>query len=84
MRQKFNRLSLCSHTTPDGKSIQGRGEILRKKFESCDITRQELREYVSFVMISDKQPEYKTITLFGVTKKVTMEEYNNYYKPCGF
>lgn len=83
MRQRFNRLSLCSHATPDGKAKQGRGEILRKKFESCDITRQELREYVSFVMVSSKEPKYKEVTLFGVTKKVTMEEYNKYYKPCG-
>ena len=45
--------------------------------------KPELREYVSFVAISGKQPEYRTVTLFGVTKKVSLEEYEKYYKPCG-
>ena len=94
MRSRFNRYSLCSHTTPDGQSYTGQQEQLRKKFEKGTITREELRAYclmmhstkpATFTVngeisfdIPKSETKFKTITVWGKDIKVTIEEYNRH------
>lgn len=91
MRTRIQKkaISLCSRTSPDGNSQMGLQEIERKqlkqKFDDCTITKDELRRYASLIAISgNKDPKQITVTILGVTKRVTMEEYEKYYKPCGY
>lgn len=81
MRPRINKNGLISHNTPNGKSKLGERELLRKKFLSGDITKEELRKYANFLMVEKKKaPTHITINVFGGTLKLTIEEYNTYYK----
>ena len=86
-RVQRKAISLCSRTSPDGSSQMGLQEMERKqlkqKFDDCTITREELRRYASLLAISGRQSEYVTVTVLGITKKVTKEQYEKHYKPCG-
>ena len=100
MRSRFNRYSLCSHTTPDGQSYTGEHEQLRKKFEKGTITREELRAYclmmhstkpATFTVngeisfnVPKSETKFKTITAWGKNIKVTIEEYNKHCVKLGF
>jgi hypothetical protein len=81
MRQRFNRFSLCSHTTPDGKSYQGEQAKLHKKFCNGTITRDELKSYCLMMHSSKptaKEAGFRTIKVWNKEVKVTLEEYNTY------
>lgn len=84
-RERIKVYGLCSHTTPNGTSRMGREEVLRKKFDGGTITKDELREYACFMAYSSKAvPATVSVRVFGKLQKVTVEEYNTYYKPLGF
>ena len=100
MRKRTRMCGLCSHTTPDGNSYMGQEEILRKKFNKGNITKEELRAYC----FMSKGSHYKEITvngelqfdlpknsggfitvnILGRDMKLTIEEYNTHYLKCGF
>lgn len=77
MRQRFNTAAI-SRTTPEGRSIVGRKEILRKKFLKDDITDGELRSYSLILWSHKRRNNLRTITVFGTKMQVTLEEYNKY------
>ena len=85
MRQRTKTSGLVSHNTPDGKSNVSERERLHKKFVNGEITKEELRKYVSFLMIEKKTKIVETtitIKFGGKTMVLTIEEYNKYYKPA--
>lgn len=85
-RQRIRtKSSVISHATPNGKMQFGEKEKLRKKFENGDITKDELKKYVNFLMLEKKVNVASTkitIKFCGKTMVLTMEEYNKYYKPA--
>lgn len=85
MRQRTKMTGLCSHTTPDGKSHMGKQEILRKKFNAGEITRQELQTY-AYLIIATKTDKPKTVKVrvFGKEIEVSYDEYKKRYEPLGF
>lgn len=85
MRQRTKTKGLVSHATPDGKAKLSEREILHKKYTKGDITKEELRKYVNFLMIEKKFKTMETtvtIKFGGKTMILTVEEYNKYYKPA--
>ena len=85
MRQKTKTTGLVSHATPNGKARLSEREILHKKFTNGDITKEELRKYVNFLMIEKKTKTAETtvtVKYGGKTMVLTIEEYNLYYKPA--
>ena len=70
---------------PNGKSHLGRVTILRKKFESAEISTEELREYACLIAYSERI-EVKTtttITVRGRKMTISLEEYKTYCMPVG-
>jgi hypothetical protein len=79
------KTACCSHATPDGKTIMGRKEILKKKFHNDNITTSELREYASFMVKSKSQPITAVIvSVFGHSQRVSYNDYITYYRPQGY
>ena len=90
MRQHFKR-AICSHATPDGKAIMGEREKLRKKYESGNITKEELWAYCLFTHSNRKnsftvngevsfdvpktENTFKTIRVWGKEIQVSIEEH---------
>lgn len=91
MRQHFRKHGLCSHTTPNGTSIVGEEEKLRKKFEAGTITKEELWSYCLFAHAHKKtsftvngevsfdvpktENTFKTIRVWGKEIQVSIEEH---------
>lgn len=70
---------------PNGKSHLGRVTILKKKFESAEISTEELREYACLIAYSERI-EVKTtttITVWGKKMTISLEEYKTYCMPVG-
>lgn len=85
MRQRTKITGLISHVTPDGKAKLSEKEILRRKFNKGNITKEELRKYVNFLMLEKKAGIAETtvtVKFGGKTMVLTIEEYNTYYKPA--
>lgn len=79
--------SLCFHTSPNGKSVMGKKQILVKKFNSGEITSEELHSLALMgfsVRELKKEPDFGYVTVFGVKKKVTMAEFKEHYEHLGF
>lgn len=89
MRQHFKR-TICSHATPDGKAVMGEREKLRKKFDSGNITSEELWSYCMFMHssrpnftvkgevsfdIPETKKTFKTIKVWGKEIQVSIEEH---------
>ena len=91
MKTRLKKYTLCSHTTPDGKSQAGEEFILRKKFENGTITKDELWAYC-LLLHSSKKPDFtvdgevsfdipqtkssfRTIRVWGKDIQVTVEEH---------
>jgi len=99
-RQHFKTTGLCSHTTPDGKSIIGELGRLEKKFRKGDITEEELQAYCLMIHGSKKPSlkisgklefdvpiddrSFKTVIIFGREMQVTIEDYKKHYAHLGF
>ena len=85
MRQRTKvGASLCSHTTPNGKAYMGEMEVLRKKFSKGDITKEELRKYANFIMVTKKASNMVTVKILGGEVTISKNEYEKIYKPLGF
>ena len=86
-RQRF-KLNCVSHTIPTGKSLFGRREWLLRKFNSGDITPDELRELADLNVraLSVKRPQPKAVItmVFSRETTVSIEEFEQYYKPLNF
>lgn len=85
MRQRTKTTGLIFHVTPNGKAKLSEQEILRRKFNKGDLTKDELRKYVNFLMIEKKAKTIETtitVKFGGKTMVLTIEEYNTYYKPA--
>lgn len=95
-RIKTKMNGLISHNTSDGKSRLSRNEVLKKKFNSGTITKEELKTLcmitrntkiitingdISFD-IPQSEKKYITIRIFGKNMQLTMEEYRNHYVPA--
>lgn len=76
---------LCSHTTPDGKSYMGEGEKLAKKFQTGNITKEELRKYADFLVYTKKSTSDTVIVkVWDGFVKMSKTLYENTYKPLGY
>ena len=91
MKPRIKHYTLCSHTTPDGKSHAGEELKLKKKFEKGTITKDELWAYC-LLLHSSKKPDFtvdgevsfdvpkskdmfKTIKVWGKDIQITVEEH---------
>ena len=85
MRQRTKMgAALCSHTTPQ-HSYMGRHEVLSKKFNSGEISIDELRELASFrTAQKNTKPSTVTVKVWGKPTIVSYSEYLIHYKPYGF
>ena len=84
-RLKTKTSGLVYHATPNGKAKLSEREILSRKFAKGNITKEELHKFVNFLMIEKKSKTLETtITIkFGGKEMVlTIEEYNEHYKPA--
>lgn len=85
MRQRTKvGASLCSHTTPNGKAYMGEMEVLRKKFSHGDITKEELKRYADFMVVTKKISNMVTVKILNGTVTISRNEYEKTYKPLGF
>lgn len=83
MRQRTKMVALCSHTTPTN-SYMSREEILKKKFQSGNITTEELKEYAAIKAASNKAPISVTVFIWGKPMTISYSEYLRHYKHLGF
>ena len=79
------KVTICSHSEPNGASKIGRREQLKKKFQSGNITAEELREYATFVANSKRQtPTTVIVTIWGKKQYISYNEYKTRYEEYGF
>lgn len=79
------KVAICSHSNPNGTSKMGRREQLRKKFQSGNITAEELREYATFVANSKRQtPTTIIVKVWGKKQYIPYSEYKARYEEYGF
>lgn len=83
MRQRTKTLALCSHTTPSN-SYMSKEEVLKKKFQSGNISAEELREYAEIKAAYKKAPTSVVVFVWGKPMTISYNEYIRYYKHLGF
>lgn len=97
-RIKTKMTGLVSHNTSDGKSRLSPSEVLRKKFNSGTITKEELQSLCMIAResntkiitingeisfdIPQSEKKYITVRIFGKDMQLTMEEYQKHYVPA--
>lgn len=79
MRQRTKMSGLVSHTTPKYSRLS-ESAILEKKFNSGNITKEELKKLASFMVIKKKTTVVKTIEV--VKLKVKHIEKQQHYIKC--
>lgn len=100
MRQHFKTNGLCSHTTPNGKSIVGKCEKLNKKFNAGNITQEELWAYCLLLHsvkknvftvngeisfdVSETTTTFRTIRIWGKDIQVSIEDYKKHCATLNF
>lgn len=89
MRPRTKASAVCS-ANPQGRRNTPRKEILKRKFDSGEITEEELEEYVCLFSHSQIQahlnrvPKAIVTTMWGKRTMVPYDEFKAQWEPQGF
>ena len=85
-----HKTSVICSANPQGRKNTSRKEILRRNFNSGEITKEELREYACLFSHSQIQahlnrvPKAVVTTVWGKRKMVAYDEFKSQWEPQGF